>query len=195
MILKIKTYPDPVLKKKAEKVKEINEEIKSLIRDMFETMYDSQGIGLAAPQVGISKQIVVVAVSDAPRGAPQSAANSRLERAEFDSGRAERGAPQSAANSRPEQTFILINPKILKKKGKILFEEGCLSVPGIYLKIKRAKEVVVGALNEKGEKFQLQAQGLLAVCLQQEIDHLQGILIIDRIPLIEKIKLKFLRKI
>ena len=82
---------------------------------------------------------------------------------------------------------VFINPKILKKKGKVLSEEGCLSVPGAFLKVKRAEKITVEALNEKGEKFDLEVNGLLSRCIQQEIDHLNGILILNKISILEKI--------
>ena len=156
MILEIKRYPDPILRKKCEEIKEITSEIKVLIENMFETMYQNQGVGLSACQVGVPKQIAVLDVGDGPR--------------------------------------VFINPKILKKEGENYFEEGCLSMPGVFLKIKRAREIEVEALNEKGEKFKIKAEGLLAYCLQQEIDHLQGILIIDRASAAQKIKLRLLGK-
>jgi len=156
MTLEIKTYPDSVLRKKCEEVKEIDEEIKVLIRDMFETMYANKGIGLSASQVGILKKIAVVDVGGDPK--------------------------------------VFINPKILAKKGKVISEEGCLSVPEVFLEMKRAKEITVEALNERGEKFTIEATGLLARCLQQEIDHLNGILILNRISFWNKIKRKIFKK-
>ena len=150
MILEIKKYPDSILKKKSEEVKEVNDGIRRLIVNMLETMYTDQGVGLAAPQIGILKRILVLDVGEGPK--------------------------------------VFINPRILARKGKEISEEGCLSVPEVFLKIKRAKEITVEALNEKGEKFRVEAAGLLARCLQQEIDHLNGALILDRINLWEKLK-------
>lgn len=155
MILDIKKYPASVLKERAEEVDKIDDDIRILIRDMFETMYASDGVGLAAPQVGVSKRIAVVDVGQGPQ--------------------------------------VFINPKIVRKEGKEFFEEGCLSVPGVYLKLKRAKKVTVEALDKEGNKFRVEADGLLARCLQQEIDHLNGILILDRASLLEKIKRKLFR--
>lgn len=152
MISGIKKYPDPILRKKSEEVKEINEEVRRLIRDMFEIMYKNQGVGLAAPQIGVLKRIAVVDTGSGPQ--------------------------------------VFLNPKILKKKGKEISGEGCLSVPGVFLRIKRAKEIEVEALNEEGESFRLRATDLLSYCLQQEIDHLNGILIIDRVSFWEKLKRK-----
>lgn len=155
MILEVRKYKDQVLKKRAAEVKEIDGRIDKLIKDMLETMYAHQGVGLAAPQVGVSERIAVVDVGDGHH--------------------------------------VFINPIILKKIGKIVSEEGCLSVPGTFLKIKRAEKIIIEALNEKGEKFKLEANGLLARCLQQEIDHLDGILILDRLGFWAKLKRKLFK--
>jgi peptide deformylase len=159
MILEIKKYPDPVLSKKCQPLKEITQEDKKLIKDMTATMYENNGIGLSACQVGVLKMISVVDVEDG------------------------------------KGLRVFINPEIVEEKGEVVFEEGCLSIPNLFLKIKRAKEITVKALNEEGKEFILKADGLLAICLQQEIDHLNGILIIDRIPLIKRLKLMFFKKI
>ncbi len=152
MILEIRRYPDPVLRKKCEPIKEITPEILKLIDDMFETMYKSQGVGLAASQVGFLKQLAVVDVGSGP--------------------------------------MVFINPKIVWKKGREVSEEGCLSVPGKYLNIRRAKEVKVEAHDKKMEKFEVEASGLLAICLQQEIDHLNGILMLERTGFFKRMKIK-----
>jgi len=150
MILELKHYPDPVLKKKAKKIKEFKEEDRKLIKDMIETMYKNKGIGLAASQVGISKRIIVFDVGQGPK--------------------------------------VFVNPEILKKQGREISEEGCLSVPGKFLKIKRYKEISVKALDENGKEFKIKADGLLSCCLQQEIDHLNGILILNRLSFWQKLK-------
>ena len=156
MLLEIRKYPDQILNKRAKKVDEIREEEKKLIKDMIETMYAYKGVGLAAPQIGVSKRIVVVDVGKGPK--------------------------------------IFINPKIIKKtKEKEISEEGCLSVPGRFLKIKRYKEIIVKAQDENGKKFEIKADGLLSRCLQQEIDHLNGILIFDRSGLFERLT-KFFKR-
>jgi peptide deformylase len=152
MILEIRRYPDSILRKECEPIEEITPEISKLIEDMFETMYKNQGVGLAAPQVGISKQLAVIDVGKGP--------------------------------------MVLINPRVVRKKGKVFFEEGCLSIPGEYLKIRRAKEVEVEAFDEKMNKFSLKASGLLAICLQQEMDHLNGILMFERAGFLQRIKRK-----
>jgi len=151
MILEIKKYPDPILRKKAREVKEIGEEERELIKNMIETMYAQRGVGLAAPQVGVLKRIIVVDVGEGPR--------------------------------------VFINPKIIKKRGKELSEEGCLSVPGVFLKIKRWRKIEVEALDENEKKFKISAAGLLSHCLQQEIDHLNGKLILDRLSFWQKLKM------
>jgi len=153
-ILEIKKFNNPVLRKKCQEVKEISEDIKKLINDMTETMKKKQGIGLAAPQVGVLKRIIVV-----------------------------------RAGLENQRILDLINPKILKKSSKKeTGEEGCLSFPGIFLKIKRAKEVEVEGLNRNGEEIKIKASGLLARVFQHEIDHLDGILFFDRLNFWQRIK-------
>jgi len=140
----IRLYGDSVLRRKSREVKEINGDIQKLIDNMAKLMYKNKGIGLAAPQVGILKRVIIADVG--------------------------------------EGLVNLINPKILWRQGKDTMAEGCLSIPGINLEIKRSKEVIVEGLNKEGEKVQLGAVGLLARVLQHEIDHLDGILIVDRVP-------------
>jgi len=148
--LEIKKYPEPILRKKCQELKEITPEIKELVLNMTETMLKNQGIGLAAPQVGVLKRIIAVKTSR-----------------------------------------VFINPKIIRKSRKtIIDEEGCLSFPGLFLKIKRAKEVEIEALNENGEKIYFKTEGLPARIFQHEIDHLDGILFIDRISFWQKLKFK-----
>ena len=151
--LEVKIYPDPVLRKKAEEVKELTEEIKNLGWDMVETLEVNDGVGLAAPQVGVSKRVIIVQTEKGP--------------------------------------VILVNPKIIKKsREKETMEEGCLSLPGIWLKIKRAKKVEAVAIDKEGKKIKINTEGLSARILQHEIDHLNGILIIDRINLFQKLLFK-----
>jgi len=140
----IKLYGNSVLRKKSREVKEINGDVQKLIDDMAKLMYKNKGLGLAAPQVGILKRVIVADVG--------------------------------------EGLVSLVNPKILWRQGKDTMSEGCLSIPGINLEIKRSKEVIVEGLDREGEKVQLGAVGLLARVLQHEIDHLEGILIVDRVP-------------
>jgi len=151
--LEIKKYPDPILRKKCEEVKEITPEIRKLIEEMVLTMGKDKGVGLAAPQVGISKKIIV-----------------------FETG---------------EGVTALINPKILKR-GKKQFkdQEGCLSFPGIWIKIRRPEKIEVEALDITGRKIGLAASMMASRVLQHEIDHLNGVLFIDKASLIDKVKIK-----
>lgn len=146
--LEIRKYPDEVLKKKAELITDIDGDLQKLIDDMIETMYNSNGIGLAAPQVGVSKRLIIVDTS------------SRQEN---------------------QSLVVLINPEIINSEGEILSEEGCLSLPGFITRLKRNEKVFVRGLNRKGKPIEIEATGLLARALQHEIDHLDGILLIDRI--------------
>ena len=138
-LLPILRYPDPRLHTVAAPVTRVDDQIRRLIANMAETMYEAPGIGLAATQVDVHQRIVIVDVSEDRSG-----------------------------------LMALINPEILERDGEQVHEEGCLSVPGIYEKVPRAERVKVRALNEKGEPFEFEADGLLAVCVQHEIDHLDG---------------------
>jgi len=150
MTKEIIKYPNPILKKKSEEVKEITGDIKKLGQEMMIIMTENQGLGLAASQIGELKRIIVI--------------------------QAERG---------PE---VYINPKIIKKSRETeIGEEGCLSLPELFLKIKRAKEVEMEFLNLRGEKIKIKAEGLPARVLQHEIDHLDGILFIDKISFFQKL--------
>ncbi|MCS7215182.1 MAG: peptide deformylase [Thermodesulfovibrio sp.] len=147
-LLEIKKYPDAVLKKKAETISDINGDLQKLIDNMIETMYNANGVGLAAPQVGVLKRLIVVDTS--PREENQS-------------------------------LLVLINPEIINAEGEILSEEGCLSLPGFITRLKRKEKVVVKGLDRKGKEIEIEATGLLARALQHEIDHLDGILLIDKL--------------
>lgn len=143
-ILDVLSFPDERLRTVAKPVESVDEEIKQLISDMFETMRDEKGIGLAATQVDKHVQVVVMDVSenqDTPR--------------------------------------VFVNPEITAKDGSTISEEGCLSVPGNYAKVDRAERVTVKALDGEGNPFELEADGLLAICIQHELDHLKGKLFID----------------
>jgi len=147
-ILEIKKYPDEILKTRASFVDEINGNIQNLIDDMIETMYKANGVGLSAPQVGVSKRIIVVDTS--PRQENQS-------------------------------LIVLINPEIINSEGEIISEEGCLSLPGFITRLQRKQKVFVKGLDKNGKEIEIEAEGLLARAFQHEIDHLEGILLIDRI--------------
>ena len=138
-ILPIIRYPDPRLHKIAMPVAVVDESIRRLARDMADTMYSAPGVGLAATQVDVNKQVIVIDVSETH-----------------------------------DQLLVLINPKILDSRGRSDCEEGCLSVPGIFEKVTRAEWVKVQALGIDGKTFQVERDGLLAVCIQHEMDHLKG---------------------
>lgn len=142
--LKILEFPDPRLRKKALPVATVDEAIRKLIDDMFETMYDAPGIGLAATQVDVHRRLLVADVST------------------------EKDAP-----------FALINPEILEKDGVAVTEEGCLSVPGYYEDVERAEHIRVRYLECDGKQVENEFDGLMAVCVQHEIDHLNGRLFVD----------------
>jgi peptide deformylase len=143
-LLKVLHFPDTRLRTQAKPVKQVDNTIRKLVADMFETMYAAPGIGLAATQVNIHKQIIVIDIT-----------------------------------KEKKQPLCLINPKLLSSEGVQCVEEGCLSVPGIFEEIKRAERITVQALNQKGESFTLTTDGLLAVCILHEIDHLKGKLFVD----------------
>ncbi|MGH8751136.1 MAG: peptide deformylase [Burkholderiales bacterium] len=138
-ILNILQYPDPRLHTVAKPVTEVNDELRTLIDNMAQTMYAAPGVGLAATQVDVHKQIIVIDISQAR-----------------------------------DQLKIFINPKILESEGISDCEEGCLSVPGVFEKIPRAARIKVRALDRDGKTFTLDADGLLSVCIQHEMDHLKG---------------------
>ena len=142
--LKILEFPDPRLRTTASPVNEVDDALRALIGDMFETMYAAPGIGLAATQVDVHKRLLVADVS------------------------AERDDP-----------YVLINPEILEKDGVTVTDEGCLSVPGFYEEVERAEHVIVRFLDRDGNETELDVHGMLAVCIQHEIDHLDGKLFVD----------------
>jgi peptide deformylase len=144
----ILTYPDPFLQKKAAPVSLVNDRIRELVRDMFDTMRAASGIGLAAPQIGVGKRVIVVDVSPVEKDIPPLA---------------------------------LVNPRIVESRGLTVGVEGCLSIPGVEGEVPRGEVVLLKALDDQGQPVQLTARGLLARALQHEIDHLDGILFIDRI--------------
>lgn len=154
-LLNILQYPDERLHTVAQPVAKIDERIQTLIQDMFETMYEARGIGLAATQVDVHERIVVMDLSE------------------------EKNEPR-----------VFINPVITHKNGETTYEEGCLSVPGIYDTVTRAEQVTVEALNEKGESFTLEANGLLAICIQHELDHLMGKVFVEHLSQLKQNRIK-----
>ncbi|MBD3671336.1 MAG: peptide deformylase [Gammaproteobacteria bacterium] len=143
-LLNILHFPDERLRTKAAPVETVDDEMRTLIDDMFETMYKAPGIGLAATQVNVHKRFMVIDVSE------------------------EKNEP-----------LVFINPEIVEHNGKEEMEEGCLSVPGVYEKVQRADWIKVRALDRNGDEFEMEADGLLAVCIQHEMDHLEGKLFVD----------------
>lgn len=154
-LLEVLSFPDERLKTVAKNVETVDESIRSLVDDMFETMREENGIGLAATQVNQHVRVVVIDVSE--------------------------------DQSNP---YVFINPEIVEKQGSTVSEEGCLSVPGNYAKVERAESVTVKALNKEGDEFELKADGLLAICIQHELDHLQGKLFIDYLSPLKRQRIK-----
>ena len=154
-LLPILRFPDPRLRKVAAPVAKIDDSIKALAADMAETMYEAPGIGLAATQVNVHQQLIVIDVSEARN-----------------------------------ELLVLINPEILSDEGLQVGEEGCLSVPGIYDKVERAERVSVRYLDLEGELKTLETEGLLAVCIQHEMDHLQGKVFVDHSSVLKQTRIK-----
>lgn len=152
----IRKYPDPVLRQKTGRVETVDASLGRLIDDMVETMHAAPGVGLAANQVGVPLQVAVIDLSS----------------------REEKG--------QRHPLLVLINPEMLSLEGSIIEEEGCLSIPEYTEKVKRASKVKVRAQDRAGKSFDLEAEGLLAKALQHEIDHLNGLLFIDRISPLKK---------
>lgn len=157
-VLNILKYPDPFLKTNAKPVLRIDEETKKLVSDMIETMYFAKGIGLAATQVGADKRIAVLDVPDGDRENYRQGKN----------------------------LIVLINPEITAHEGETKYEEGCLSIPGFTEDVKRFAEVAVKGLNKDGNPVEIKAGGLFAIALQHEIDHLDGLLFIDRLSKLKR---------
>lgn len=154
-ILPILHFPDPRLRTRSQPVAKVDDSIRALIKDMFETMYQAPGIGLAAPQVNVFQRVIVVDVSE------------------------EANAP-----------LALINPEIIESSGSEEMDEGCLSVPGIYESVQRAQWIKVKALDRDGNPFEMEANGLEAVCIQHEIDHLDGKLFVDYLSEIKRQRIR-----
>ncbi len=154
-IRQILHYPDPRLRNVAAPVTSVDDDIRRLVEDLFETMYDAPGIGLAATQVNVHQRVLVVDVSDMR-----------------------------------DEPVALINPEITASDGAEQTEEGCLSVPGVFETVERAESIVVTALDTDGRPFELAAQGLLAVCIQHEIDHLDGKLFVDYLSQLKRSRIR-----
>ena len=153
--LEILHFPDPRLRRRAAPVEVVDDDVRRLIDDMLETMYDAPGIGLSAPQVNVAKRVVTIDVSK------------------------ERNAP-----------LCLVNPEVRSADGETETEEGCLSVPGVYEVVRRPERVRVSALDRDGHAREIEAEGLLAVCIQHEIDHLDGRLFVDYLSRLKRQRIR-----
>lgn len=151
-VLPIRKFPDPVLKQKARRVREIDKKLEKLIADMFETLQDASGVGLAAPQVGISLRLCVIQLPET------------------------------------QEQFVLVNPEVVKRKGSRLVDEGCLSIPGYKGEVNRSESIIVKYWDREGKSTRLKGEELLAQALEHEIDHLNGILYLDRLESPEKLQ-------
>ncbi len=154
-IREILRYPDQRLRTIAKPVEKVDKDIQILVEDMLETMYDANGIGLAATQVDVHLQVIVMDLSE------------------------ERNQP-----------LVLINPKIVKQNGEQVYDEGCLSVPEYYAPVKRAETITITAMDKQGEIFELDAEGLQAVCIQHEMDHLAGKVFVDYLSRLKQDRVK-----
>ena len=154
-LLPILRFPDPRLKTVAAPVEKIDDGIRRLACDMAETMYEAPGIGLAATQVDVHQQLIVIDASETR-----------------------------------DELLVLVNPQLVESDGSQVCEEGCLSVPGIYDKVERAEHVVVRFLDLNGKTQTVEADGLLAVCLQHEMDHLQGRVFVEHLSLLKQMRIK-----
>ncbi len=171
----ILTLPDKVLRQISAPVTGVDHDIRKLMDDMLETMYDAPGIGLAAIQIAVPKRIIVVDVAKREAGEGENA-DEVIEK---------------------KSPIFLVNPEIIRISGdKSLYEEGCLSIPDFYAEVERPARVKVGYLDRSGARQELEADGLLATCLQHEIDHLNGVLFIDHISRLkrERVIKKFIKE-
>ena len=147
-VLRLRSAPDPILRRKARRVAKIDDTVQGFIDDLLETMYASSGVGLAANQVGVPLRVLVLGIPDPDEG--------------------------------PIEEYVLVNPEFVKKGGERTVDEGCLSIPGYRGQLQRAEWVKVKGLDRTGHEVRLKAEGLMAQALEHEIDHLDGILYIDR---------------
>jgi peptide deformylase len=172
MILEVLKFPDPRLRKKGEKVPAVTPELKALAENMLETMHAENGIGLAAPQVGQSVRLLVI--DTRPRDDDGNVVLEQLTELE------------RAVN----QPVVLFNPEIVASKDKTSYEEGCLSVPGFFETVDRFNYVEVKGLDIDGNEILIKTDGLLSICLQHEMDHLDGKLFIDRLSFVKSSRIK-----
>ncbi len=170
-ILEVLTFPNPKLRKKSSPVETVDNDVQKLVDDLVETMYDFNGIGLAAPQIDVRKRVVVIDTRPKDNGRYTIEGLTELEQ-------------------KIEQPLILINPEIIEKEGETTYEEGCLSVPSYFEMVKRFEKIKFRMLNLKGETVEQEVDGLLSICIQHEIDHLDGKLFIDRLSVIKGNRIK-----
>lgn len=154
-ILDVVIFPDERLRTVAQPVEQVDDAIRAIVDDMFDTMYQEEGIGLAAPQVAIQQRIITIDI-----------------------------------DGEKQNQLVLINPEIIESSGETGIEEGCLSIPGFRGLVPRKEKVTVKSLNRDGEEFTLKADGLLAICIQHEIDHLNGVLFVDYLSPLKRQRIK-----
>lgn len=155
-LLEILHYPDPRLHTVAKPVETIDDRIRTLVKDMAQTMYNAPGIGLAATQINVHERVIVIDLSE-----------------------------------EQNNLLVLINPEIIWRSDEVQsYEEGCLSVPGIFETVKRAAQIKVQAFDENGKQFQIEADGLLAVCIQHEMDHLAGKVFVEKLSMLKQSRIK-----
>ncbi len=168
--LQLKYYPDDILKQKAKKISRFDASVRKLAADMLDTMYESNGVGLAAPQIGVSKRIMVIDIH-------------RNDEDENESGK---------TSQKKGKPIVFINPQIVKQDGEMVGLEGCLSFPGVFFEVKRARSIIVRYQNLAGKEQKIEASGdLLCRAIQHEIDHLDGELFVDKAvsPLVAQLEL------
>lgn len=152
-IMEILKFPHPALRRRAEEITRIDDRVRALAKSMIETMHRAPGIGLAAPQVGVSERLIVVDLT---------------------------------AGEEPNQAIVLVNPEIITSEGEIEFEEGCLSIPDLNEKVTRAEKVTVRGFDLEGREVEIEGDELMAIALQHEIDHLEGVLFLDHISRLKR---------
>ena len=171
-ILDVLTFPDPRLRKLSLPIESVDEELLKFSRDLLDTMYEERGIGLSAPQVNRLQRVITVDTRPADK-------EGRYEATEMTELEQELSYP-----------LVLFNPEVIEKEGETTFDEGCLSVPGYYETVKRFEKIKVKALNQEGEVITFNIDGLTSICIQHEIDHLDGKLFIDRLSIIKSNRIK-----
>ena len=175
--LEILRFPDPRLRQKGKRVERVTPELRALGETMLKMMSESKGVGLAAIQVGVLARLIVANTTPpAEDGENES--------------RYDNSSLKSDLEARIKQPLILFNPEIVEKKGEVVFNEGCLSFPSYFAEVKRAETITLTALNPDNEEIRLTTDGLLAICLQHEVDHLDGKLFIDHLSPVKAARLR-----